>query len=35
MNRCYLDHLSTHPDLMTPNVLDVLGSFPRWQRWPS
>ena len=24
MNRCYLDHLSSHPDLMTPNVLDVL-----------
>ena len=27
MNRCYLDHLSSHPDLMTPNVLDVLGVF--------
>ena len=25
MNRCYLDHLSSPPDLMTPNVLDVLG----------
>ena len=27
MNRCYLDHLSSHPDLMTPNVLDVLGEL--------
>ncbi len=24
MNRCYLNQLSTHPDLMTPSVLDVL-----------
>jgi len=24
MNRCYLDHLSAHPDLVAPNVLDVL-----------
>ena len=24
MNRCYLDHLSSHPDLMAPNVLEVL-----------
>ncbi len=35
MNRFYLEQLSTHPDLMGPEVLDVLrGSFPRWQRWP-
>lgn len=27
MNRCYLDHLSSHPDLMTPNVPDVLGEL--------
>ena len=27
MNLCYLDHLSSHPDLMTPNVLDVLGEL--------
>ena len=26
MNRCYLERLSTHPDLMTSNVLDVLGA---------
>ena len=24
MNRCYLEQLSTHPDLMSPEVLDVL-----------
>ena len=24
MNRCYLEQLSTHPDLMGPEVLDVL-----------
>ena len=27
MNRCYLERLSTHPDLMTSNVLDVLGEL--------
>ena len=27
MNRCYIDHLSSHPDLMTPNVPDVLGEL--------
>ena len=27
MNRCYLAHLSSHPDLMTPNVPEVLGEL--------
>ena len=27
MNRCYLDHLSSHPDLMSPSVPDVLGEL--------
>ena len=35
MNRCYLDHLSSHPDLMTPMCRTSSGSFPRWRRWPS
>lgn len=35
MNRFYLEQLSTHPDLMSPEVLDCCGSFPRWQRWLS
>lgn len=35
MNRCYLEQLSTHPDLMSRRCWTCCASFPRWQRWPS